>query len=161
MTSARPGLPSNDELSPETDFAPGIEKAFNLHPVETSYFVEDIVGGVPEYLCGSYYLNGPATFSRGDLRYRNWLDGDGMVCRLRFDHEGVHFANRFVRTTKFNVEQEAGHAVFSTFGTTFPGALLKRGIALESPVNVSVYPFHGRLLAFGEQALPWELTPKT
>jgi all-trans-8'-apo-beta-carotenal 15,15'-oxygenase len=32
---------------------------------------------------------------------------------------------------------------------------------LEAPVNVSVYPFAGRLLAFGEQTLPMELDPVT
>jgi all-trans-8'-apo-beta-carotenal 15,15'-oxygenase len=161
MTSAHVGMVSNGELGAEADFAPGIEKVFNLYPMESSYFVEDLVGQIPPYLCGSYYVNGPATFSRGDLHYRNWLDGDGMVCRLRFNHGAVHFANRFVGTTKFNVEQKAGRAVFRTFGTAFRGDALKRGIALESPGNVSVYPFHDILLAFGEQALPWRLDPDT
>jgi carotenoid cleavage dioxygenase-like enzyme len=32
---------------------------------------------------------------------------------------------------------------------------------LESPVNVSVYPYHKSLLAFGEQGLPYELDPLT
>jgi hypothetical protein len=36
-----------------------------------------------------------------------------------------------------------------------------RDLALASPVNVSVYPVAGRLLAFGEQGLPWELDPVT
>jgi all-trans-8'-apo-beta-carotenal 15,15'-oxygenase len=56
---------------------------------------------------------------------------------------------------------EAGCALFRTFGTTFPGDRLVRGIALEPPVNVSVYPFAGRLLACGEQGLPWDLDPET
>ncbi|MEE8523955.1 MAG: carotenoid oxygenase family protein, partial [Thermoanaerobaculia bacterium] len=56
---------------------------------------------------------------------------------------------------------EAGRAVFRTFGTRFEGDRLKRGIGLESPANVSVYPWNGTLLAFGEQGLPWELDPKT
>jgi carotenoid cleavage dioxygenase-like enzyme len=38
---------------------------------------------------------------------------------------------------------------------------MKRGMMLESPVNVSVYPYAGTLLAFGEQGLPWELDPVT
>ena len=139
------------------DFAPGIEKIFALSPSEYAYTIDDIDGRVPDYLSGSYYLNGPASFARGGLRYRHWLDGDGMVCRLNFGEESIRFTNRFVRTTKFNVEQEVGRPVFRTFGTKFPGDVLKRGIALESPGNVSVYPFHGTLLAFGEQALPWEL----
>ncbi len=36
---------------------------------------------------------------------------------------------------------------------------MKRRIGLESPVNVSVYPYRNSLLAFGEQGLPWELDP--
>lgn len=160
-TSEGTAMLSESQLSVEADFAPGIEKALALHPTETSYFVESIVGRVPDYIRGTYYLNGPSQFSRGNLHYRHWLDGDGMVCRLRFNREGVHFASRFVRTTKFNVEQGAGRPVFRTFGTTFPGDALKRGIGLESPGNVSVYVFHGVLLAFGEQALPWQLDPDT
>jgi all-trans-8'-apo-beta-carotenal 15,15'-oxygenase len=145
----------------ETDYAPGIEKLFALCPSEDSYFVEDVEGRIPPYISGSYYLNGPALFSRGDFHYRHWLDGDGMVCKLRINQDGIHFTNRFVRTTKFKTEQDAGRPVFRTFGTTFPGDVLKRGIGLESPANVSVYPFHGYLLAFGEQSLPWELDPNT
>src|SRR5256886_3678447 len=34
-------------------------------------------------------------------------------------------------------------------------------LALESPVNVSVYPYRNSVLAFGEQGLPWELDPVT
>ena len=143
------------------DFAPGLEKAFNLRPTEGDYYIEDISGEVPRFLRGFYYLNGPAIFSRAGLRYQHWLDGDGMVCRLRFSDEGVHFVNRFVRTRKFVIEEQVGHPVFRTFGTSFPGDALKRGLSLESPGNVSVFPFHGKLLAFGEQALPWELDQNT
>jgi all-trans-8'-apo-beta-carotenal 15,15'-oxygenase len=161
VTSEHSDMLADYQVEPEADFAPGLEKAFALHPRDSAYFVEDISGSVPAYIFGSYYLNGPASFSRGDLHYRHWLDGDGMVCRLCFSQEGVHFASRFVRTTKFNLEQEAGRPVFRTFGTGFPGDVLKRGLFLESPGNVSAYPFHGALLAFGEQALPWELDPDT
>jgi all-trans-8'-apo-beta-carotenal 15,15'-oxygenase len=151
----------DSQIDSKTDFAPGIEKAFALHPSERAYFIDDIDGHVPAYISGSYYLNGPAIFSRDDFQYKHWLDGDGMVCRLHFDERGAHFTNRFVRTTKFITEQEAGRPVFRTFGTAFSGDSLKRGIALETPGNVSVYPFHETLLAFGEQALPWELHPVT
>lgn len=143
------------------DFAPGIDKAFEMSYEEGSYLVDDIDGQIPPFVRGNYFLNGPARFSRGDFHYRHWLDGDGMVCSLRFGPDGVWFRNRFVRTTKFTAEELAGRAVFRAFGTAFSGDSLKRGMALESPANVSVYPFHGMLLAFGEQALPWQLDPDT
>jgi len=145
------------------DFAPGLEKAFAFVPRERCGPVT-VEGDVPAFLRGTYYLNGPARFERGSVRYRHWLDGDGMVCALTLSgdaEEGTRFACRFVRSGKWTAEEEAGEALFRTFGTAFPGDRLVRGIALESPVNVSVYPWAGTLLALGEQGLPWELDPVT
>ncbi len=142
-----------------TDHAPLIERAFALEPREESYVIDSIEGEIPEFIRGSYYLNGPARFSRGGFSYRHWLDGDGMVCALRFDNGGVRFTNRFVRSAKFVAEEEASRPLFRTFGTGFKADRLKRRIGLESPVNVSVYPYQNSVLAFGEQGLPWELDP--
>jgi all-trans-8'-apo-beta-carotenal 15,15'-oxygenase len=143
------------------DYAPLLERAFALQPREQCYSTTDIAGEIPAFVRGTYYLNGPAQFVRAGLRYRHWLDGDGMVCAVRFTPEQVSFTNRFVRSTRLVAEERAGQPLFRTFGTAFAGARLKRGVALESPVNVSVYPYAGTLLAFGEQGLPWELDPVT
>jgi all-trans-8'-apo-beta-carotenal 15,15'-oxygenase len=143
------------------DYAPGLERAFSFLPREGSYRVRRIEGRVPEFLRGTYLLNGPARFKRGGLRYRHWLDGDGMVCALRFGSDGVRFTNRFVRSAKWVAEEAAGQPLYRTFGTGFAGDQLLRGVALASPVNVSVFPWHGTLLAFGEQGRPWELDPET
>ena len=91
------------------DFAPLLERAFALDPREQEYTIEASTGEVPDFVRGTYYLNGPARFARAGLRYRHWLDGDGMVCALRFERDGVHFTNRFVRTHKFVAEEKAGH----------------------------------------------------
>jgi all-trans-8'-apo-beta-carotenal 15,15'-oxygenase len=144
-----------------TDHAPLLENAFDLDLVEDAYRIEEITGEVPGYIRGSYYVNGPALFERGGRRYRHWLDADGMVCALHFDDGGVTFTNRFVRSTKFTTEQEAGRRLFRAFGTAFDDDQLLHGVALQSPVNVSAYPVFGTLLAFGEQGLPWELDPRT
>jgi all-trans-8'-apo-beta-carotenal 15,15'-oxygenase len=143
------------------DYAPLIERAFSFTPSEQSYVVDNVEGEVPDYVLGTYYLNGPARFSRGGLNYRHWLDGDGMVCALRFAGNQVHFTSRFVRSAKFVAEEAAGRPIFRTFGTSFKSDRLKRRMALESTVNVSVYPYRNSVLAFGEQGLPWELDPVT
>jgi len=95
------------------------------------------------------------------VRYRHWLDGDGTVCSLQFGGGQVQFTNRFVRSKKFKEESEQGRCLYRTFGTAFKDDQLKHGLGLESPANVSVYPFNGTLLAFGEQGLPYELDPQT
>jgi carotenoid cleavage dioxygenase-like enzyme len=146
---------------PVTDHAPGLERAFSFIPDERSAESLRLEGEIPSFLRGTYYLNGPARFARGDVRYRHWLDGDGLVCALRFEDGGAFLTARFVRSTKLAAEEAAGRALYRTFGTAFPGDRLVRGIALESPVNVSVYPWNGTLLAFGEQGIPWELDPDT
>lgn len=125
---------------------------------EASHEVTRIDGQVPGYVRGTYYVNGPAGFGRAGRRYRNWLDGDGMICALRLGGD-ARFASRYVRTRKLVAEEEAGQPLYRTFGTAFPGDRLRRGIATETPANVSVYPFAGRLLAFGEQSLPYALDP--
>jgi all-trans-8'-apo-beta-carotenal 15,15'-oxygenase len=143
------------------DHAPLLERAFSLDVVERCAAPAETTGTVPPFLRGRCYFNGPARFSRGALRYRHWLDGDGMVAAITFAPGGATFTNRFVRSAKFVREEAEGRPVFRAFGTSFPGDELKRGIGLESPVNVSVYPHGGRLLAFGEQGLPWTLDPVT
>ena len=142
-----------------TDLAPFLERAFKLPPREDAYEMDRVEGEVPPYLNGTYYLNGPCRFQRDGQTYRHWLDGDGMVTALRFDHGDVHCAHRFVRSTKLVEEDSAGKFVYRTFGT--PYEKLKRGLGLESPANVSAFVYDGRLLAFGEQGLPWDLDPVT
>lgn len=119
-------------------------------------------GRLPEFVRGEYFSNGPSRYTAFGLRYRHLLDGDGMLRALRFGDDGIHFANRFVRSRKFCDEQQAGAALYRTFGTRFAGDRLNRyGLGIESPVNVSAWRFAGRLLAFGEQGLPWELDAST
>lgn len=144
-----------------TDHAPLIERAFTLDVREASHAGLRVDGELPAYVRGTCFLNGPGRFSRGNLRYRHWLDGDGMVCAFGMGPGGPSFTNRFVRSEKFVREEAQGRPVYRTFGTAFEGDELVRGIGLMSPVNVSVYPFAGRLLAFGEQGLPWEIDRRT
>jgi carotenoid cleavage dioxygenase-like enzyme len=143
------------------DHAPLLERALFAMPPEDSYAADRIEGEIPRQLRGTLYLNGPARFTRGSLRYRHWLDGDGLLCAVRFEARGVHVTHRFVRTEKTIQEDAEGRPIFRTFGTAFAGDRLHRGVALESPANVSVVPFAGTLLACGEQGLPYALDPIT
>ena len=95
------------------DYAPLLERAFSLNPGEQCYTIEDIEGEIPAFLRGTYYLNGPARFARAGLCYRHWLDGDGMVCALRFEPEQVHFTNRFVRVTSSSPKKKPDSPSFA------------------------------------------------
>lgn len=143
------------------DHAPFLERAFDTPPEEATYDVRGVRGEIPRRLRGSYYLNGPARFVRGAGRYRHWLDGDGMVACLRFEDGAARFTARWVRSAKWVEEEGAGRFLYRAFGTAFPDDRLRRGVGLETPVNVSVVHHGGKLLAFGEQGLPWELDSET
>lgn len=143
-----------------TDNAPLIERAFSIEVREGRVDLA-VEGVLPTHLTGTAYWNGPGRFVRGSLHYRHWLDGDGLVCALAFGDGVPRVTTRYVRSGKLRAEESAGRPLFRQFGTAFPGDQLKRGIGLESPANVSVYPYSGALLAFGEQGLPWALDPRT
>src|SRR5262245_36767992 len=128
-----------------TDYAPFLERALAIVPPDAACALPR-PAGLPDFLRGTYYLNGPARFVRGGVRYRHWLDGDGLVCGIAFEPSRVQVAHRFVRTRKLCEEEAQDRAIYRAFGTSFPGDRLNRGVALESPANVSVYPFAGALL---------------
>ena len=146
------------------DFAPGLEKAFDRpRRQQHDHLTLTIRGEIPDFVLGSLYLNGPALFQfENGLRYRHWLDGDGMVVAVHFEQGRVSFASKYVQGKKFTKERMGSaeeQPVYRTFGTTFSGDRLKRGLGTESPYNVSVFPYRDTLLAFGEQSLPMQLDP--
>lgn len=143
------------------DFAPWLECAFPASCPEASTVVRNVQGEIPAFVRGACFMNGPGRFEVGGLRYQHWLDGDGLIRSLEFGPDCIRFSNRFVRSGKFTAEEQTGEPVFRTFGTAFSNDKLRRGLTLESPVNVSVLQFNGSLLAFGEQGVPWQLDPFT
>ena len=144
-----------------TELAPHLEKLFFTPAWEGQERITGITGHIPAWLRGSYYLNGPARFERNGMRAKHWLDGDGMIRALHFRDDGVEFVARFLQTPKLKAEEQADRFLFRGFGTAFPGDQLRHGLMLEPPVNVSIYPWADKVLAFGEQSQPLEIDPWT
>jgi all-trans-8'-apo-beta-carotenal 15,15'-oxygenase len=115
-------------------------------------------GEIPQAISGTYYLNGPGNFRKGDFTYQHWLDGDGLIRALHLRNGKAEHVMRYVRSKKFVDEETEGKPLYRAFGTAFGDDKLRRRMSLETPANVNVCPFANRLLAFGEQALPWELS---
>jgi len=123
-----------------------------------------IEGTLPAQLRGTLYRNGPGLFDRGGLRKRNLLDGDGMVQSFRFHEAGVHYRNRFVRTEKYLAEQAAGSFIYQSWSTQAPGGFLANFMGaggITGQAGITVFPWQGRLYAFDECALPYELDATT
>ncbi len=132
------------------DFSPGIEFAFPHDFQECDCTVETQGDPVPDFVRGTYYLNGPARFGFGRFAFQHWLDGDGMVSSLRFGRDSVHLKSRYIRSRKFEEEQRAGRPLFRTFGTAFEGSRLNSiNNGLEFAAHPKFDPETGEMFNFG------------
>ncbi|GFO57448.1 dioxygenase [Geomonas sp. Red276] len=123
----------------------------------------EVEGELPAEVRGTLFRNGPALFDRGGLRKRNLLDGDGMVQAFVFRDDGVWYRNRFVRTRKFIDEEAAGRFVYPSWSTQAPGGFWGNFLRMNflGQAGITVFPWRGRLYAFDECALPYEMDPVT
>lgn len=123
-----------------------------------------VEGQLPGDLLGTLYRNGPGLFDRGGLRKRAIFDGDGMVQEFRFHPGGMHYRNRFVRTAKFATEEKAGRFLYPTWSTQAPGGIWSNfwgANNIKNQAGVAIYLRNGRLYAFDDTGLPYELDPVT
>jgi carotenoid cleavage dioxygenase len=116
----------------------------------------EIEGALPPGLSGSLYRVGPnPQFAPRDDSY-HWFSGDGMVHAFHIGGGKVSYSNRWARTPKWQLEHEAGHALFGTFGnpaTSDPIAHGQNG----GTANTSMLWHGNRLFALEESHQPFEL----
>jgi all-trans-8'-apo-beta-carotenal 15,15'-oxygenase len=159
LTGCAASPPLKKEIFPEFGDAarPYLGLATTLR--EEYDYDASIEGKLPHDLQGTLYRNGPGLFDRGGMRKRNILDGDGMVQSFRFDGGRCRYRNRFVRTRKFVDEEAAGHFIYQSWSTQSPGGFWKNflGTDIVGQAGITVFPWRGRLYAFDECSLPYEL----
>jgi all-trans-8'-apo-beta-carotenal 15,15'-oxygenase len=127
---------------------------------EFSYRADCIEGAVPDWLRGTFFRNGPGRLDVGGEKFGHWFDGDGLICKFSFRADGVHFANRFVRTPKFLRETALNRIDCRGFGTQRPGGLLANFLRPPAnPANTSIVWHGGHLLALNEGGHPFALNP--
>jgi carotenoid cleavage dioxygenase-like enzyme len=124
-----------------------------------------VEGELPPEIDGEYVRNGsnPRFAPLGSYLYP--IDGDGMIHRIQIRDGRVRYTNRFVRTPSLIAEEGAGRAIWpglSDLGYR-PGAELV-GPALADTVKemptINVVRHAGKLLALGESATPFLLSPE-
>ena len=75
----------------------------------------DIEGDVPADLDGAFYRVQPDPKFPPRLGDDIAFNGDGMISMFRFKGGRVDFKQRYARTDKFVLEEEAGHALFGAY----------------------------------------------
>lgn len=131
---------------------------------ELDYTVSNSVikGQIPPELRGTFFRIGPGRNEIGGQRFGHWFDGDGMLHRMTFQDEGLHYRNRYVRTPKYLAETAANRIVYRSFGQNIPGGPLKNiGRLPANAANTSLMWHGGHLLALWEGGRPWKLDPTT
>ncbi|MDS3860613.1 carotenoid oxygenase family protein [Thermosynechococcaceae cyanobacterium BACA0444] len=133
-------------------------------PDEYDYWIDEVTGEIPPGLVGTLFRNGPGLLDIGGVALKHPFDGDGMICAFTFKDGQVHFRNRYVQTTGYQAEQQAGKILYrGVFGTPKPGGWLNNlfDMKLKNIANTQVIYWGAKLLALWEAAWPYQLNPAT
>lgn len=134
----------------------------NFAPVREEQDASDltVIGSLPAALAGALYRVGPnPQFDPRDQFY-HWFAGDGMVHAFFFANGKVSYKNRWMRTPKWQLENQAGKALFGTFGnpaTSDPAAIGHS----TGTANTNVIFHGGRLFALEESHQAFEFDAVT
>lgn len=135
--------------------------AGNFAPVRSEDdFDLKVKGEIPADLRGALFRIGPnPQFEPRDANH-HWFAGDGMVHGFYVADGKVSYRNRYVRTPKWELENEHGRSLFGTFGnpmTTDPVAMGNEG----GVANTNIVWHAGKLLALEEGHHPFAMDPRT
>jgi carotenoid cleavage dioxygenase len=135
--------------------------AGNFAPVRSEDdFDLTVKGEIPADLRGALFRIGPnPQFEPRDANH-HWFAGDGMVHGFYVADGKVSYRNRYVRTPKWELENEHGRSLFGTFGnpmTTDPVAMGNEG----GVANTNIVWHAGKLLALEEGHHPFAMDPRT
>jgi carotenoid cleavage dioxygenase-like enzyme len=130
--------------------------------------LEVVEGEIPPALHGTLYRNGPEfqyqprVLGTGTERIMpdQFLNGEGMVHRFRFEGGHVDYRSRYVRNERFLAQEAARRSLFGRYRNRYTDDPLTAGID-STTSNAHVVWHGGRLMALEEDGLPHELDPIT
>lgn len=118
----------------------------NFAPVHSELCADglEVIGELPRDLGGVYVRNSSNPRFAPKGRY-HWFDGDGMLQVVQIEDGKAHFRHRWIQTSAFRAESEAGAALW-TGVTERPDFTNPRGPFKDS-ANTDVVYHNGKLLA--------------
>ncbi len=138
---------------------PYLHGLFAPTTVETSPTALRVEGELPRDLRGAYFRNGTNPRLAPKNRY-HWFDGDGMVSGITFGDGRATFANRWIRTRGFEMEQAKGESIWP--GVMGPFDFSAPLGPIKDTANTDLVFFRQRLLALWyESGTPYALDPRT
>lgn len=125
----------------------------NFAPIGQEITTEDlkIIGELPPDLSGMFVRNGPNPQHQPIGQY-HWFDGDGMLHGVEISNGQATYRNRYVRTRGWNIEHEAGKAVWS--GLLEPPQMDNPHGPGKNTANTALVWHAGQFLAVWEGGAP-------
>ena len=127
----------------------------NFAPIKEEITADNlkVIGELPADLSGMFVRNGPnPQFS--PIGQYHWFDGDGMLHGVRINNGKASYRNRYVRTHKFQVENQEGKAVWPGFLNP-PQPDNPHGTDVNTANTALVY-HAGHLFALWEGGVPYD-----
>lgn len=117
--------------------------------------VEDlnVRGRIPQEMDGAFYRVQPEHQFPPRLGNDIAFNGDGMISMFRFKNGKVNFTQRWAKTDKWKLENEAGKALFGAYRNPLTDDESVEG-KIRGTANTNAYIHGGRLYALKEDSPP-------
>lgn len=77
-----------------------------------------LVGGIPQWLTGTYLRTGPGLFDLGDnFTLNHWLDGYAVISKFHVTGQSVKFEKKFLQSESFKRAKKANKPCICEYGT--------------------------------------------
>ncbi len=119
--------------TPEPAIAQGRRRGFLSVQQECGATDLRVQGQLPDWLDGSYLLNGPAQWDLPKRSYAHWFDGLAMLHGFRIQAGQVRYRNRFLRSQDWRDSHAAGRPELGGYDTPASGGLLSRVLHIFNP----------------------------
>ncbi len=141
-------------------------KGFETQKREVSIDNLTVRGSIPDWLQGIYIHNGPGQFDLEHDKYWHWFDGLAMPHRFKFEDGKVSFANRYLQTVNYQVDNENQKLNFRMSATDPKRTFWQKCFAMfhmdfTDNTNVHTIQMDGEYVALTERQLAWTFDPDT
>lgn len=123
----------------------------------------EVEGELPADLQGALFrISANPRFQPRSFERYHWWEGDGMVAAIYLREGKAAFRTSWVKTDAFQVEVEAGEAIYAGFVNGGSRGRVPEGAPeLKNVANTNVGVFDDHLLVYYEGGLPYAMKPET
>jgi carotenoid cleavage dioxygenase-like enzyme len=128
--------------------------------IEGDVYDLEVIGEIPGQLDGAYYRMAADPQYPPLLGKDIFINGDGMIHKVRFEDGHADLKTRYVKTPKFKAERVARRALFGAYRNPFTDDVSVREVD-GNTANTTAFWHHGKLYALKEAARPTVIDPIT